>query len=196
MTQADIRPLRGQQIALLPFEEVHLRDPQYLTWLRDRDVVRPLNLPAYYNNQVSFAELEAYCQRLWQSATDYFYAIEWLPAGRFIGTAKLGMIDTYANTADVGIMIGARDAWGRGLATDVIATRCQNAFGQLGSRRLTAGAMAINPARIRVFEKLGFRREGCARQHDRVDDQYVDHIQLGCMRQEFVMPAIIGGLRA
>ena len=196
MTQRDMRPLPGRQVVLVPFGESHLRDPQYLAWLRDRDVVRTLNLPAYYNSQVSFAELEAYCRHLCESATDYFYAIELLPAGRFIGTAKLGAVNAYAGTADIGIMIGARDVWGRGLATDVIATICQNAFNDLGLRRLTAGAMAINPAMIRVFEKLGFRREGCFRQHDRLGDNYIDHIHLGCLHQEFTIPVAVGEAHA
>ena len=181
-------PLMGRGLSLQPFGEAHLRDPAYLGWLRDRDVVRTLNLPDYYLRPVAFEAVDAWCRRLWASGRDLLYAIEILPERAFVGTVKLGAIDGYAGTADVGIMLGRRDLWGRGIASDAIATLCADAFGRLNLRRLTAGAMANNPAMIRVFEKLGFLREGCLRGQDRLDDSYIDHIYLGCMREEFTPP--------
>lgn len=182
-------PLAGRSLRLQPFGEGHLRNPVYLGWLRDRDVVRTLNLPEYYLRPVALEAVEAWCRRLWASGRDLLYAIEIQPEETFVGTVKLGGIDSYSGTADVGIMLGRRDLWGRGIATDAIATLCADAFDRLGLRRLTAGAMANNPAMIRVFEKLGFQREGCLRGQDRLDDCYIDHIYLGCLREEFVAPA-------
>lgn len=181
--------IAGARTRLVPFAPRHRDDPAYLGWLRDPEVVRTLNLPAYLAAPVPEDEVRAYCDRAMASATDLFFAIEAREPAAFVGTLKFGAVNAFTRCADVGIMIGRRDLWGRGLATDAIAAACRWAFGGGGFRRLTAGAMAVNPAMIRVFERLGFRREGCFRMHDRIGEAYCDHIHLGCMAGEFVDPA-------
>lgn len=185
---SDLRPARleGRLCWLEPFGEAHLRDPDYLAWLRDYEVIRTLNLPSYWE-PVPFAEVERYCRALMASANDRFFALHDKADGRFVGTLRAGHIDWLARTADIGVMIGRRERWGRGLAKDAIAALCRWLFDDVGLRRLTAGAMAINPAMIRVFERLGFRREGVMRQHDRLrEGGFCDHVYLGCFRDEFM----------
>jgi ribosomal-protein-alanine N-acetyltransferase len=122
-----------------------------------------------------------------ESVQDHYFALYFAPEERFIGTIRIGHIDWNCATADIGIMIGDRDYWGRGIAQDAISAAARLAYSELGLRRLTAGAMAINPGMIRVFEKLGFKREGCFRAHDRLrEGGYCDHIYLGCFEDEFV----------
>lgn len=181
-----VNSIDGKMVRLAPFSLRHRDDPAYLGWLRDREVIRTLNLPGYMAKPVSQEEVQAYCDRVMASETERFFAIERKAEGDFIGTLKVGSINRYAATADIGIMIGRRDLWGRGLAHDAIAAICRRLFRAEDFRRLTAGAMAINPGMIRAFEKLGFQREGCFRQHDRLGDDYIDHIHLGCMAEEFV----------
>ncbi len=177
--------IEGSSVRLVPFAARHRDDPAYLGWLRDHDVIRTLKLPGYMAKPVSLAEVQGYCDRVMASATDRFFAIERKAEGDFIGTLKIGSINNHTSTADIGIMIGRRDLWGRGLAQDAIAAICRRLFRSEGFRRLTAGAMAINPGMIRVFEKLGFQREGCFRAHDRLGNEYIDHIHLGCLAEEF-----------
>ena len=52
-------------------------------------------------------------------------------------------------------------------------------------RKLTAGAMGTNKAMIHVFQKQGFIIEGTRRLQDRLESVYVDHIFLGCFKDEF-----------
>src|SRR3546814_300643 len=180
----------GKQTYLVPFAEQHLRNPIYLAWLQDPQVVRTLNLPHYLARPVSFKELEAYYRRVVDSATDLFLALHRKCDDAFIGTLKAAQIDRYAGTADLGIMIGHKNLWGQGLASDALHALARHLFEVEGLRRLTAGAMATNPAMIRVFERLGFRREGVFREQDRLGNDYIDHIHLGCLRNEFAHPAI------
>ncbi len=174
----------GQLTYAVPFTTVHLRDPAYLSWLRDKDVVRTLNLPVYMAAPVSDTTVEDYCQRMMASERDLFLALHDAATEQFIGTLKAGTIDFHHGTADIGIMIGEKARWGRGFAADAIGALAQHLFTVLGLLRLTAGAMAINPAMIAVFEKLGFKREGVLRAQDRYDDGLCDHILLGCFQDE------------
>jgi len=134
---------------------------------------------------VSFAEVKEYCQKVMQSASDVFLAIYEREEERFIGTIRASRIDRVNRTADIGILIGERGYWGRGIATDAIAALCDYLFERLGLRKLTAGLMRVNPGMLRVFAKLGFQEEGVFRKQDFFEGEYVDHIYLGCFREEF-----------
>jgi RimJ/RimL family protein N-acetyltransferase len=54
----------------------------------------------------------------------------------------------------------ARDAWGRGFATETVRALCRFGFEALGAHRLRAGVFPGNAASAHVLEKLGFTREG------------------------------------
>ena len=172
----------------VPFGDEHLRDPVYLSWLRDRDVMRTIGRPEYMAAPVDFATVEAYYAQMKASSCDLFLALYHTADARFVGTLKAGHIDWHQGTADIGIMIGAKDYWGRGLATDAIGALALHLYDVLGLRRLTAGSMGINQAMIAVFEKLGFRREGVLRDHLRHDGGFCDHVLLGCFRNELRLP--------
>lgn len=178
--------LVGAQAELVRFAARHRDDECYLGWLRDHEVLRTLNLPHYLAKPVGRTEITDYCNRLMSSPDDLFLAIHLRTGGAFVGTLKAARIDRYARHADIGIMIGRKDLWGRGLATEAISLLCRYLFDDVGLRRLTAGCMATNPGMVRVFEKLGFRREGVFREHDRIaESAFCDHIHLGCLRGEF-----------
>ena len=176
--------LAGRVSHCVPFGEGHLRDPVYLSWLRDRDVVRTIGRPDYMAAPVDFATVEKYFAQMKDSSGDLFLALYHTANGRFVGTLKAGHIDWHQGNADIGIMIGDKEYWGRGLATDAIRTLALHLYNVLGLRRLTAGSMSINPAMIAVFENLGFRREGVLREHLRHENGFCDHVLLGCFRNE------------
>lgn len=184
MTWSNTRPT-GARVRLDDFCVRHLNDPAYLAWLRNYDVVRTLNLPAYWE-PVAFSRVEDYVHRILVSKTERLFALVDIRDEAFIGTMKAGHVDWDAGTADVGIMIGERDRWGQGLARDGIRSLCEWLFNACGLRRLTAGYMAINPAMESPFLRNGFKREGVLRQHDRLrEGGFSDHILLGCFADEF-----------
>ena len=176
--------LEGIKTILEPFVERHLMDPSYLRWLQDYDVIKTINRPDYLR-PVSFVEVKEYCETLQRSHTDMFFAILDRKGDRFIGTLRVSQLNWRTRTADIGILIGERGAWGRGLGTDAISTMGRYLFERLGLRRLTAGLMSVNPGMKKVFESLGFQQEGVLRGHDLFEGEYVDHFLMGCMKNEF-----------
>lgn len=176
--------LTATKTRLVTFGETHRDDPAYLCWLRDYEVIKTLDLPAYVAAPVSHETVAAYCNKLMSSPNDLFLAMHDLSDDRFIGTVKAGHIDWYTRTADIGIMIGEKSRWGSGFAKDALGALCRYLFERVELRRLTAGAMAINPAMCAVFETLGFKREGVFRQQDRFEEGFCDHIHFGCFADE------------
>ena len=172
---------------LVPFSERHLEDPSYLAWLRDHEVIKTLNLPEYLDSSPGLEDARAYFQALRDSANEMFLALYDKSDNLFVGSVRVGHIDWRSKVADLGIMIGRRERWGRGLASDAISAVACYLFDTVGMRKLSGGAMANNVAMVRIFEKLGFRREGVFRAQDYVDDDYVDHIYFGCFRDELIV---------
>lgn len=177
--------LNGKFSYLKTFDETHLNDPNYLQWVRDYDVIKTLNKKDYLR-PVSFAEVKDYCASLMQSSEDMFFALYESKNNSFIGTLRVSKINWHNRVADVGIMIGNKQFWGKGIASDAIQTLCNYLFKKCGLRKLTAGFMAINPAMGKVFTKLGFKPEGTLREQDYFEGKYVDHIYMGCFLKEFL----------
>lgn len=176
--------LVGVRVRCRPFNRGHLASPDYFAWLNDGTVTRTLNLPSYLGG-VSHETLRGYCENLMGSKTDLFLAVHDRSDDAFIGTAKAGHVSWHARTADIGIMIGRRDRWGRGLGRDAVSALCEHLFGYVRLRKLTAGLMAINPAGVRLFESLGFRREAVLRRQDAWNDGFCDHLLFGLFADEF-----------
>ena len=185
--------LNGRACYARPFLEEHLHDPAYLGWLHDRAVTRTLGRVDYWN-PVPFEDVQSYCRALFASATDYFFAVYDRSDDVFIGTLRAGHISWPAGTADVGVMIGNRSYWGRGIGLDAVRTLSMWLFDDVELRRLTGGCMAVNAAMIRIFQTLGFQIEGRFRQQDLLPEGgYCDHIHLGCFRDEFAKASSSAG---
>lgn len=175
----------GRLSYLRAFSERHLNEPNYLAWLRDYDVAKTIGRPEYLV-EIPFKDAAAYVQRLAKSENDLFFAVHVAADDTFVGTVKAGHIDRTASIADIGVMIGDRAYWGRGIATDCVGTLCRYMFNDFGIRKLAGGVMGNNPAMARVFEKLGFRQEGCLRGQVPFEDGFVDHLLYGCFATDLV----------
>lgn len=180
--------IQGQRIHLVLFEQQHLIAPEYLGWLQDSNVVRYIGRDELLEG-VSFPQIEDYVKQLWANRNCWFLAIYHSESGVFIGTAKINFFNERGRRnglADVGMMIGEKDFWGQGLATDVLRTLSRFAFNELGARKLSAGAMSLNGAMINAFLRVGFTKEGCLRQHSWVEGGFCDHVIIGCLRGELL----------
>jgi RimJ/RimL family protein N-acetyltransferase len=96
-----------------------------------------------------------------------------------IGNIKLGPIDARHRRADIGLLIGDPECWGKGYATEAIAVLSDFAFARVGLHRLTAGAYAENEGSARAFERAGFAREGLLRSHWFCEGKFQDGVYLG-----------------
>jgi RimJ/RimL family protein N-acetyltransferase len=182
---ADDLRLEGERVFAVPFAERHLYDPAYLAWLRDYEVIRSMNLPSYWE-PVAFETVKRYVEGQIASPTDQFFALYEKESERFIGTLRAAYIDWRTRETSLGILIGPREMWGRGLGSDAIRMLCRYLFDRVGLRRIEAGLMGSNQGMLRVFERCGFKLEGRQRNKDLTrEGDYVDHLHLGLLKEEF-----------
>jgi RimJ/RimL family protein N-acetyltransferase len=79
----------------------------------------------------------------------------------------------------------AHDHWDNGYATAAAETMVEYGFDELGLHRVKASTFADNEASQRVLEKIGFEREGVAREEAYVDGTWRDRVRYGLLEDEW-----------
>jgi RimJ/RimL family protein N-acetyltransferase len=79
----------------------------------------------------------------------------------------------------------ASDRLGRGYASEAGRALAERAFKAMGVRRLFARIDPGNRAARQVFQKLGFRYEGCLRREKRLNGRWIDQECWGVLREEW-----------
>jgi ribosomal-protein-alanine N-acetyltransferase len=88
-----------------------------------------------------------------------------------------------AQTGTVGYWTG-EPFHGRGYMTAGVRALVPHAFGTLRLRRLEAACIPTNAASIRLLEKVGFEREGYAREYLCIDGVWQDHLLFALLRRD------------
>lgn len=172
--------LIGDKIYLRRLQESDFTE-RYVRWLNDPETNR------YMEFRFTVWTREKLIQYMSerQANAEYFLAICMRDDDLHIGNIKLGSIDRDHLRADIGLMIGDKAYRGRGLATEAIRLVTDFAFTKIRLQKLVAGAYIDNVASIKAFEKCGFTREGCLKDHASSDGKRVDVILLGYTAAEF-----------
>jgi RimJ/RimL family protein N-acetyltransferase len=87
------------------------------------------------------------------------FAVETLD-GDHIGFTNINQINWRHRVGITGTIIGRRDLWGQGYATDAIRARTRYAFERLGLRLLLCEVILGNAASLRAVQKAGYREVG------------------------------------
>jgi RimJ/RimL family protein N-acetyltransferase len=109
---------------------------------------------------------------------------------RPIGLGSLQRVDHRHGTAELGLLIGERERWGRGYGTEATQLLCDYGFTLLGLHNIWLAVYAVNARALRVYERAGFRLIGRRRAAWRLGDQRYDVLYLDCLRTEFQSPVL------
>ena len=151
----------------------------YYRWMNDPDITRYLESRFHPN---SIEQLLEYVAGKVGDRDNLFLAIILKEDGRHIGNIKLGPIQWVHRTADIGFLIGEKDCWGKGYATEAIYLIADYAFKGLNLHKLTAGCYDANRGSAKAFIKAGFVLEGVRKGQFYSDGRYVDEQLLGYVR--------------
>ena len=154
---------------------------RYLGWMRDPEATRFLESRLVDHDLGSLRDFIVSCN---DSPASLLLGI-CLRDRAHIGNIKLGPIDPYHQHAPIGLLIGERDMWGKGYATEAITALTAHAFREIGLQKLYAGCYASNVGSARAFRKAGWVEEGRNRAHWRRDGGRDDNIQLGITRADW-----------
>ena len=121
------------------------------------------------------------------SGTLYQWGVARREDDRVIGTCTLFAITLPHKRAELGFAV-ERSQWGKGYASEAAGAIVRFAFETMDLHRLEADVDPRNHASIRCLERLGFQREGYARERYHLGGEIQDAVLYGLLRSEVKLP--------
>jgi RimJ/RimL family protein N-acetyltransferase len=182
MKTVERKPLVGERIILRPFTKKDLRHIQ--RWSNDAELRKLTGEIAPINQ----AEAQKFYKELRSDETRLWYTIVVKKDNRVIGEAGLlRMFRPWRNT-DMTIIIGEKDARGKGYGKEAGHLLLTHAFHNLGFHRISIGVVGFNKKAIRFWKSLGFKKEGIEREEYYCDNKYSDFIMMSILENEYNRP--------
>jgi len=173
--------LAGSDYRLVPFTESLITE-QYLGWLNNPEINRFLEVRHATQTEAS---ARVFLRSFDARRGCYLWCIESRAPRAAIGTATL-QANGDGDTAELGIMIGEKEYWGRGAAAEALDLAIQFGFSHLNLRKLTAGSYSVNMPMNFTLRRLGLTREGTIRRAFALDgEDFADEFRWGVFPDEW-----------
>jgi RimJ/RimL family protein N-acetyltransferase len=130
------------------------------------------------NTEKWYKEMLADKDRIW-------FAIALKKGDRVIGETGLLRMFRPWRSIDMTIIIGEKDAWGKGYGTEVGHLLLDYAFGRLGFHKVSMGVVGFNKRALKFWESLGFKKEGIGRDDYYYDNEFSDCIMMSILEDEY-----------
>jgi [ribosomal protein S5]-alanine N-acetyltransferase len=163
-------------------ERIILRDVKtsdvnqdYCNWMNDPEVNQYLETRHSVQTLDSIME---YVKRLEGNKDEIFFAICLKEDGKHIGNIKIGPINHIHKYADVSLVIGDKNQWGKGFATEAIKLITNYAFQVLNLNKLRAGCYEQNEGSKKAFEKAGYTVEAIFKNQYLYKGKYINSFSL------------------
>jgi UDP-4-amino-4,6-dideoxy-N-acetyl-beta-L-altrosamine N-acetyltransferase len=168
------------EVTLIPLDDTHT--DRVLAWRADPIVSRELFSPLPPSREGHLAWLKT----LGDSRREYLIlaGAEMTP----IGTIGLSQINQHHRHAEYGIAIGDRNYRGRGFAQAASHALLRIAFRNLRLHRVGLRVFADNPPALRLYERLGFHREGLLRDMIWSQNRFRDVVVMSLLESEWTAP--------
>lgn len=105
--------------------------------------------------------------------------------GEHIGAVNLHRVHPEDRKAALGIVIGAKEHWGRGYGGDAVLTMVRFAFREMNLNRVWLTVVEDHAAAIACYRRCGFQEEARLRQEVYKEGRYRDFVVMAVLRDEF-----------
>ncbi len=173
--------LEGEKIYLRPLTEEDALG-HYPAWLNDHKVCSG-NTHAVY--PYSTEEAVNFIRQSRGRRDAIVLAIVEKERRRHIGNVSLQSINFIARSAELAILLGEKESWGKGIGTEASFLMIRHAFLNLNMHRVYFGTPASNRGMQKIGENLGMSKEGCCREAFYKNGKYEDIWEYGLLRSEF-----------
>jgi diamine N-acetyltransferase len=171
--------LIGRRIYLRPFSK---NDLSYIQkWSEDSEIRKLTGEIAPMSRleaEEFYKELQADKDRIW-------FVIVLKEGNRVIGEAGLLRMFRPWRCTDMTIIIGEKDAWGKGYGKEAGRLLLDYVFERLGFHRVSIGVVGLNKRALRFWESLGFKKEGVERDGYFCDSKFSDFVMMSILEDEF-----------
>ena len=155
----------------------------YRFWFNDQSVCR---FNAHHRFPCSKEELIQYVNGQTSTRDRLVLAIIDKAEECHIGNVALQEINSIDRSAEFAIIIGEKEAWGKGLSKEAAGLIIDHGFGTLNLHRIYCGTSSENQPMQKLAIAMGFLFEGCRRQAIYKEYHYCDIFEYGLLRQEWL----------
>jgi RimJ/RimL family protein N-acetyltransferase len=157
--------------------------PLLLKWFNDLDVIQCLSQYLPINEIAEEKWLEELS--LVRRETDVVFIVEIIEGNKPIGSCGIHKINYRNGNAEITMVIGEKEYWGKGYGTEATFPMIEYCFNHLNLVRITAGAYSFNDRSVSALVKMGFQKEGVQRKAVFHNGKYYDHILFGLLREDW-----------
>lgn len=136
----------------------------YVNWMNDSEVTQFLESRF---RRYSLRDIKQYVRLTNKSAHNFLFGIFLLANKQHIGNIKIGGIDWYHKSADIGLLIGEKKIWGKGYGAEAIRLATKFGFETVGLKTIIAGIYANNIGSYKAFLKNKYKQVGKVNLHRR-----------------------------
>lgn len=157
-------------------------DGNWYNWFNDSKVTRYQNKKIYPN---TIEKQQEYFDYLKSSSSDVVFAIVDKEKEVHIGNIGLHHIDWVHRFAELGIVIGETDYFGRKIGKQAWILITKYAFETLNLHRIYAVIMSENTASIKCAEAANFSCDGVIRDYFYKNGSYMNACYFNIIREDF-----------
>lgn len=172
--------LKGNTIYLRPITLQDVND-NYLSWLHDVEVMSGIATSGY-----TLDNLKDYVEERINKSSVAFFAICSNGTNEHIGNVKIDFHDAKANVSELGLLIGNKNYWGKGIGFEACQLAIDYGFNKMQLRKIYLAVYENNLNAKKLYEKLGFKLEGTLRKHILANGELCDKYLMGIFKEEFV----------
>ena len=170
-----------KQVSLRLLEDKDVNE-EYLSWFNDPDVTKFLEVDG---NSLTRQKVIDYINYGKDSKSYFMYAICLCENNKHIGNLKIGPINYKHNFSDLVTVIGDKQFWGKGIATEAIKLGIDLCFKKYNIRKLSASIYSNNIRSLKCYTSAGFTVEGIQKNHCLINDSLCDKVLVSCFNPHF-----------
>ncbi len=172
----------GKRVRLRALSKADL--PAFVDWLNDADVRRNLTL---YQPVSMEQEERWFLQTLALPVDEQPLSIEAKRGAdwQLVGNIGFMNLDTHARSAEIGLFIGIKDLWDKGLGGEAMRLMLAHGFQTLNLNRIYLCVYESNLRGVRCYEKAGFQLEGRLREARFLEGRYIDILMMSILKSEW-----------
>jgi RimJ/RimL family protein N-acetyltransferase len=170
--------IEGQKVILRDMEKADVANK--VKWFNDPDVNKTLLV----EEKLELDKSLEWFERTRNDVSRRDFVIE-TSQGKPIGIIALVHISDIHRTAEIYIVIGQKEFWGKGVMLEAERLLIDWAFNSLKLEKIWADAVVNNIASIITMKKLGFQIEGTLRKERFLRGRRIDVIRMGLLKEDF-----------
>jgi RimJ/RimL family protein N-acetyltransferase len=172
--------IRGEKVYLTELDRANAETIR--AWLNDPEVHRYLfvgHIP------ITKEQEERYYDAQSVSSDSFNFEIHVAADDRYIGNVSLMDVSFVHRHGEIGLVVGDKEAWGKGYGGDAIATCLKFAFLTLGLHSVSIRSQEENRRALELYRRLGFVETGRERERVYSDGRFENQVVLDILEEEY-----------